>query len=248
MSLNLNDLNIEPQQPWNQTKKIPKIVETLGYSPVVVFCLPGREFSSTFLDCWTRTIGYCFNEGISFVLANGYSSMIHYARSKCLGANVLNGKDQKPFNGKVNYTHLMWIDSDICWNPEQIGSLLLRKQKVVSGLYSHGQKDSFTVFKNCDDEYFLKHGAYELLKFEEVKDKKDLIEIDYTGLGFMLIAKGVVESLEYPWFTSMEKVIGDKIKDLSSEDATFCLRIKEKGFKIYVDPTIIVGHEKTVIV
>jgi len=246
--MDLNDFVIEPQKPWAQTKKQPKIADALGYSPVIVFCIPGRQFSSAFLDCWTRTVGWCFNESIKFVFSNGYSSMIHYARSKCLGANVLNGKNQKPFNDEIAYTHLMWIDSDMFWNPEQIGSLLLRKEKVVSGLYSHGQDGNFTVFKNCNDDYFIKNGSYELMKRDEVKDKTDLIEIDYAGLGFMLIAKGVVESLEYPWFTSMEKEIGNNIKDLSSEDATFCFRIKEQGFKIFVDPTIIVGHEKTIFV
>ena len=30
----------------------------------------------------------------------------------CLGADVLRGKDQKPFDGKLDYDFIMWIDSD----------------------------------------------------------------------------------------------------------------------------------------
>jgi hypothetical protein len=34
--------------------------------------------------------------------------------------------------------------------------------------------------------------------------KEDLIEVAYTGIGFMLIKKGVFERLEYPWFKPIE--------------------------------------------
>jgi GT2 family glycosyltransferase len=31
------------------------------------------------------------------------------------------------------------------------------------------------------------------------------------------------------------------------EDVSFCLRAREKGFKVHVDPKVVVGHEKKVI-
>ena len=34
------------------------------------------------------------------------------------------------------------------------------------------------------------------------------------------------------------------MKDFTSEDVGFCRTAIEKGFKIYVDPNTIVGHEK----
>ena len=65
----------------------------------------------------------------------------------------------------------------------------------------------------------------------------------YNGMGFMLIKKGVFEKVKYPWFCQLKKQIGD-LEDYCSEDVAFCHLAKEAGFKIYVDPEIIVGHEK----
>lgn len=65
-------------------------------------------------------------------------------------------------------------------------------------------------------------------------------------MGFILVKKGVFESMEYPWFKPIEKKIGNMV-DFTMEDVAFCLTAREKGFEIYVDPTVRVGHEKKVI-
>ena len=88
--------------------------------------------------------------------------------------------------------------------------------------------------------------AFEFLTPEDIKDKKELIEVAYTGFGFICIKKGVFESMEYPWFKPTFKTIGNVV-DFTMEDVSFCLNAKERGFKIYVDPTVIVGHEKKVV-
>lgn len=62
----------------------------------------------------------------------------------------------------------------------------------------------------------------------------------------MLIKKGVFESMDYPWFRPINQKIG-KCVDFCMEDVAFCLRAKEKGFKVYIDPTIRVLHEKKVL-
>ena len=72
------------------------------------------------------------------------------------------------------------------------------------------------------------------------------MEVSHTGFGFLLIKKGVFESMTYPWFKPIEKRIGDMV-DFTMEDVSFCLRAKEAGFKIYIDPQVIVGHEKKVV-
>ena len=39
--------------------------------------------------------------------------MVNFARCKCLGANVLRGPKQIPWDGKLKYDYQLWIDSDI---------------------------------------------------------------------------------------------------------------------------------------
>ena len=68
----------------------------------------------------------------------------------------------------------------------------------------------------------------------------------YVGFGILLMKREVIESLEYPWFKPLYRTIGNTY-DFSSEDASICQLINEKGFNIYVDPNIIVGHEKEMV-
>ena len=91
-----------------------------------------------------------------------------------------------------------------------------------------------------------KNKTFKFLKLKDIKDKKELIKVDYTGLGFTLVKKGVFESMEYPWFYPMKQEI-DNMVDFSMDDVSFCLRAKKLGYKTLVDPTIIVGHEKKLI-
>ena len=164
----------------------------------------------------------------------------------CLGADVSRGKEQKPFNGKIDYDYLMWIDSDMVFNPQHFKRLLDHNKDIVSGIYMMDDGKHFATCKNWDEEFFKKHGHFEFLIFVDVKGREGLLEVCYTGMGYMLVKKGVFESMEYPWFKPVEKQIGD-MKDFTMEDVAFCLKAKEKGFKILIDPGVRVGHEKKVI-
>ena len=90
---------------------------------VIVFCLPGRGCSFTFMKAFVQLCFDLVNNQMGFVISQDYSSMVNFARCKCLGANVLNGPDQLPFDGKINYDYQMWIDSDIVFNTEKFWQL-----------------------------------------------------------------------------------------------------------------------------
>ena len=61
---------------------------------------------------------------MSIQISQDYSSMVNFARCKCLGANVLRGPDQVPWDGKLDYDYQLWIDSDIVFNTEKFWQLL----------------------------------------------------------------------------------------------------------------------------
>jgi hypothetical protein len=214
----------------------------------VVFCLPGRSFSSKFLRSWTNLVGYCGENHIGFALTQSDISIpnLFYVRNLCLGGSVERGESQKPFNGEVDYTHLMWIDSDIIFTPAQFQHLIDRDCDIISGLYMLEGVGEFAAVREWDKEYFRTHGSFQFMKPQEISGQANPIEVAYAGMGFMLVKRGVFEALTYPWFRPIEQRIGNMV-DVSPEDSSFCLRVREKGFKIFVDPAVIVGHEKKVI-
>ena len=52
-----------------------------------------------------------------------------------LGGDVLAGPNQKPFQGKVDYDVIVWIDSDIIFTPEDVFKLLDSPHDVTAGVY-----------------------------------------------------------------------------------------------------------------
>lgn len=215
-------------------------------NPKIIFCLPGNSFSGKFLDCWTELLGYCMKNGIQFKISRKESNNIYYVRNMCLGADLTRGENQKPFDGKIDYDYLMWIDSDIIFTPQQFQRLLNHDKDIISGAYMMAGGKNLAAVKEWNEEFFKKHGYFQFLLPEDIKKKEELIEVSYAGMGFMLVKKGVFESMSYPWFRPIEKKIGNMV-DFTMEDVSFCLRAKEKGYKIWVDPKVRIGHEKKVV-
>lgn len=172
----------------------------------------------------------------------------------CLGGNNLNGVDQKPFQGEFEYDYIMWIDSDQVFQPQNLIKLLNWNKDIVCGMYMMQDNINYAVVPNMNKNDVLKKGSYTFLNRAKVKEWKEnrpnsIHKVDYCGMGFMLVKKGVFEKLEFPWFRSTETIIEDKernvvIRDTNSEDYYFCCEARRLGFDVWVDPEVIVGHEK----
>ena len=91
----------------------------------IVFCLPGRGVSYTFLKSFVTLSFDLVQAGAAIQISQDYSSMVNFARCKCLGANVLRGPNQIPWDGKLKYDYQIWIDSDIVFNTEKFYQLIL---------------------------------------------------------------------------------------------------------------------------
>lgn len=217
----------------------------------LAICLPGNSYSGKFLDSFIFFLVWCFERGIYVHYTRKESSVVYFARNLCLGANVLCGEFQKPWQGEIDYDYMLWIDSDIVFNPQDFSKLLEMNKDIASGLYlvDNGtlNPDRFATVVNWDEDFFSKNGYFEYLSKAEIQDKKDPFKVDYTGFGFMLLKKGVIENnITYPFFRPLYKRIG-KCFDFTSEDVGFCHLAKQAGLEIWVNPQVIVGHEKKVI-
>jgi hypothetical protein len=212
----------------------------------IVFCLPGPSFSGTFLSCWTELYQSCLANGITPILSQQYNCNIYYVRTQCLGADARRGANQKPFNGEIDYDYIMWIDSDIVFNFRKFIRLLNYKKDICSGLYLMQNGKQFACVKKWEEEFFRKNGHFEFLSPKDIQNEKSLIKVNYVGMGWMLVKRGVYESINYPWFEPIRKTFGG-VTEFTMEDVAFCHKAIEQGYDIHVDPKVIVGHEKTVI-
>ena len=101
----------------------------------IVFCLPGRGVSYVYLKNFVSLCFELVQQGASIQISQDYSSMVNFARCKCLGANVLRGPDQVPWDGKLKYDYQLWIDSDIVFGVEQFYRLVWMDKDLAGGWY-----------------------------------------------------------------------------------------------------------------
>lgn len=216
----------------------------------IVFCLPGKMFSNNFLLSWTDMIGKCILNNIDPVIINRTDSNVYYVRNKCLCGDLMKGKKQEIFNG-LDYDYIMWIDSDQVFEFNNLVSLLNRNLDVVSGIYLMDPGKLYAVVEKWDKEFFRKNGYFKFLSIEDVQNYKKndntLLEVAYSGLGFMLIKKNVIEKIDYPWFSPIWEEFTPEIEEFMSEDVAFCQKLIKNNIKVHVDLNVIVGHEKSKI-
>ena len=218
----------------------------------IVFCLPGRGVSYTFLKNFVQLCFECVQQGASIQISQDYSSMVNFARCKVLGANVLKGPDQLPWQGKLNYDLQLWIDSDIVFNLEAFYKLVWMNKDIAAGWYCTEDGKTTSVAHWLEEDEFEQNGGvmnHEMV--DGIQKRRKPFTCDYTGFGWVMIKKGVFEhpDMKYPWFAPQMQVFeSGAVQDMCGEDVSFCLEAIKAGFEIWCDPTIRVGHEKMRII
>ena len=218
----------------------------------IVFCLPGRGVSYTFLKNFVQLCFECVQQGASIQISQDYSSMVNFARCKVLGANVLKGPDQLPWQGKLNYDLQLWIDSDIVFNLEAFYKLVWMNKDIAAGWYCTEDGRTTSVAHWLEEDEFEKNGGvmnHEMV--DGISKRKKPFTVDYTGFGWVMIKNGVFEheKMKYPWFAPKMQVFeSGAVQDMCGEDVSFCLDAIEAGFEIWCDPRVRVGHEKTRVI
>ena len=212
----------------------------------LIVCLPGNNFSGQFLDHFIAFYNWCIRNNIHIMVCRRESCNIYYVRNMCLGGSSTAGEDQTPWQGKVEYDYMLWIDSDIVFQIDDFIKLYNMKEDIASGLYLMQDGKHYATVENWDENYFVKHGSFEFLTSELINGRKNPFYVDYTGFGFILIKKGIFESLKYPWFRPLWKKFGS-VTEFTMEDVSFCHMVKDLGYKVSVNPEVVVNHEKKIL-
>lgn len=216
----------------------------------IVFCLPGSHFSREFLQKWSDAVSALSRQGYEIQASFAYDPNIFYSRTKCLACDTRRGRDQLPFDGKVDYDYLFWIDSDVLFEPDQIVRLLNHDVDIVSGCYIMHNNQNYPIVETMDDAFFLQHGHYDFWSRQDLENRQKLgglIDVAYVGFGFICIKKGVFEKLKYPFFSPRKIRFGDtEIEEWASEDVSWCLNVRDLGYRVLIDPQVVVAHQKLI--
>ena len=168
-----------------------------------------------------------------------------------------------------DYTHLLFIDTDVTFNASDVLKLVEEQKEVVVGVYpkkywSHQKMKAMGSSGNFPEQW--KHLATdfstELPRESYTKSKNGQpVEADYAATGFMLISRSCIEKIikakpEIKYTNDIDGYMdaGDNFYDIfqckvnpetkkyESEDYGFCKLWKSLGGEITVLPDISLGH------
>lgn len=218
----------------------------------VVIGLPGNNYSSRFMVSWTSSLNTLWElNKYDIVVSPGVSSFVPFARMQTLGLNNLRGIDQKAFDG-MDYDIYVTIDSDIVFTPQNLIDLIeaTNEKDVVCGYYRMSDLKNLAVVKDWDINFFKKNGSFKYITNEEMDEYKNnkFLSVAYSGMGFMALTKTAIDTLNYPYFhTDLQEFKGSDgklIREMCSEDVSFCKNLTKEGFEINLLTNLRVGHEK----
>jgi hypothetical protein len=171
-------------------------------------------------------------------------------------------------------THLMFIDADITFKPQDIVRMVQADKDIICGLYPkkeiNWQLISDAVKQGVDYKDLPNYTGSFVVNLvggalESTGNVNEPMEIDNGGTGFMLIKRSVFEKLQptVPKYTNDMILIVDKnpvkkiideffatsidetTNRLLSEDYHFCKIARQAGFKVYAAPWANLTHSGT---
>lgn len=174
---------------------------------------------------------------------------------------------------KTDATHLMFIDADISFQPEDIPKMVDADVDIICGVYPKKEINwvgvSEAVKRGVPPEE-LKHYTGSLVvnlvdyASQVVVPINQPVEIWNGGTGFMLIKREVLEGLydKVAHYTNDMNDVNlgpnnDRIAEffpvfidpddnrLLSEDYAFCKTARKNGYKVYAAPWVKLGHYGT---
>lgn len=155
-----------------------------------------------------------------------YDSLIQRARNDTVAMALKNGFDD-----------LIFIDSDIEWDPTWIAKLLAYPVDVVGGTYRK---------KTDDDELYV---IKQIENPAPVDTRTGLMKVDGLGCGFVRLSRKAMQHLwdvSEPYEDRGEKrmIFEVLVEDgeLMSEDIYMCQKLNRGGIQVHMDPRMCCNH------
>lgn len=187
-----------------------------------------------------------------------------YLRAQNLPVDVARNKLVAAALANPDVTHVMFMDADMAFPAGAVNRLLDRRKPIVGGLYfrrdalapfpqlwqrTDQEEQGLPYYRAMAEEYeaWLQRSGQAvvptgeqvaLIETDDVDDQ--LMEVDSTGGGCLLVAREVFEAIgSGPWFVAHDYEIGRG----GGEDHFFAELARAAGYSVFVDLTVQCGHE-----
>ena len=199
--------------------KLPKIKD-----PKVFVAVPMSKYTTLHVE--TASFCSCLNNGPS--VQWGFVGAISPEFSR-------NALIEHHFHNDPNWTHILFIDSDVVPPQNALWKLLRLDADVAAGLYPLVMSEG--LYWSASD------GKGNWIPMHKELPKKPFKTTSIGG-GCVLIRKEVFVAVGWPWFKCVfQEIFKNKGRGLQlGEDVFFARRVLEEGFKIIVDPSIKCKH------
>lgn len=229
---------------------------------VPMFGLPcyDRSITEPFFMSFVKTVMYMRDINMKFAVSTITDSLINRARNNLVAK----------FMANPQFTHLIFLDVDLAYRPEDILKLLWHDKDVITGSYPIKEILWDKVVKLAKDDVEAKDLSKKSTRFvvnpvkagdNTIETHNGAISVHDAGTGFMCIKRSVFEKMieEYPdlkffddtgsmneeernWTYAFFNSFVDDDKRFVSEDYGFCRYWQKMGGKIWVDPAIEIDH------
>jgi hypothetical protein len=186
-------------------------------------------------------VNYARERGVEVQWVKAQCTDIHIGRAAAINDYKCHMVHQKL---PAEISHYLMLDADIAFEPKDVFVLLSHRLDIVGGCYAYRQCPQSATAGWWRDR--LLRGIVDRDRMPVLnKAGKVTFQVDWIGMGFTLIARHVLEQMEYPWFCP--QVVrwrngANVYADSTSDDIAFCMRAREAGFKVMLDPKCRVTH------
>lgn len=166
----------------------------------------------------------------------------HTALAHAIGSSISQNRNTIADQALGAGAEWIWyVDDDQLFYPDTLLKLLARNVSVVSGLYLQRDAPYGPHMYDREEEngaVYAKH---------LVEGDAGLKKVSATGAGCLLVRTSVLKVLDPPYWR-LGQVGGVMGTDRWGDDIDFCHRVREKGFTIWCDLDVPVGHFTTGVV
>lgn len=196
----------------------------------------GGQVYSRYTESLVYTCFFLKMNNIDFELKYINNQLVTRARNMCSSI----------FLQDKTFTHMMFIDADVVWQPQDVKKLLDHDKECVIGVYPN-------------KEYFWQQDNLSLAPSSVIENPNEinegLVKVKYGATGFMLLARNALERIKDKVETFfLPGSNGEQVElhnffdckvvdhDYLTEDYYFSYLFNESGGQIYADTSISLTH------